>query len=63
MASAVQFTGLASGLDTASIIDAMLKADQTRIEVLQRRQSSITSQVSAIGTLRSKRQPTTPPGS
>jgi flagellar capping protein FliD len=52
--ASIQFSGLASGLDTAGIIDAMLKADQTRIQVLQRRQSTITSQISSIGTLKSK---------
>lgn len=53
-ASGIQFTGLASGLDTKALIDAMLRADQSRLDALKTRQTAATNQVSAIGTLKSK---------
>jgi flagellar hook-associated protein 2 len=52
--SGIQFTGLASGLDTNALITAMLKVDQTRIDTLNQRRTTLDAQVSAIGTLRSK---------
>ncbi len=52
--SAIQFTGLASGLDTNALITAMLKVDQTRIDTLTQQRATVDAQISAIGTLRSK---------
>src|SRR5260221_548496 len=52
--SGIAFTGLSSGLDTAKIVDAMLKIDQTRVDALQTQRAAVTNQVSMFGTLKSK---------
>lgn len=54
MASGISFSGLSSGMDTAGIINTLLKVDQVRIDALQFNRSSIDRQVSAVGTLKSK---------
>lgn len=54
MVSGISFSGLASGLDTPKIIDALLKVDQTRIDNLKLQRSALDSQVSSLGTLKSK---------
>lgn len=43
--------GLASGLDTHSIIDAMLQAEKRPVALLQQRQEGIRSRISALGTI------------
>lgn len=53
-ASGIAFTGLASGLDTNALIEAMLKVDQSRVDALKTSQQAISTQVSALGTLKSK---------
>src|SRR6476661_5666410 len=52
--SGVSFTGLASGLDTNALVDAMLKTDQSRVDLMKSNQATISAEVSAIGTLKSK---------
>ncbi len=48
---AIQFGGLASGLDTASIIQALLAVEQRSIGSLQQRKSEENNKLSLIGTL------------
>src|SRR5437867_2022657 len=52
--SGIQFTGLASGLDTNALITAMLKLDQTRVDNLVKQRGAIDSHLSLIGSLQSK---------
>lgn len=49
-----QAGGLASGLDTNSIIDALVKAESAPINLLRARQSALKVQVSSLGDLASK---------
>lgn len=46
--------GLASGLDTNSIIDKLVQIESQQITLLQQQQSGVRSQVSALGDLASK---------
>ena len=46
--------GLASGLDTNSIIDGLTKLEQRPLDLLRKRQDGFKSQISLIGTLTSK---------
>ena len=50
----INFTGLASGLDTRAIVDAILEFERKPIERLQTRQSLFSSQRAALDELRSK---------
>jgi flagellar hook-associated protein 2 len=50
----VAFNGIASGLDSAGIIEALLTVDKGRITALQRQKTTISSRVSSIGTVKSK---------
>ncbi len=52
--ASVAFTGLASGLNSGQLIDAMLSVQTARVDALKARKTSITSRVSTVGTLRSK---------
>ena len=54
MASSITFGGLSSGLDTASIIDSLVKLQSAPIASLQRRQGGVQSQVSLLGDISSK---------
>jgi flagellar hook-associated protein 2 len=51
-----QASGLASGLDTASIVDALIAADSGRLNALKQRQSDYEVQISTLGTLTSQLQ-------
>ena len=50
----ISFTGLASGLNSSQIIDALLTADRTRIDALRSQKTTIANRVSAVGTVKSK---------
>ena len=50
----ITFTGLASGLDSAAIIRALVGLERRPISFLQQQQSSLKSQKSLFGNLRSK---------
>jgi flagellar hook-associated protein 2 len=50
----IAFTGLASGLNSTQIIEALLTTDNGRIAALQQQKATISSRMSAIGTLKSK---------
>src|SRR5205809_5324752 len=52
----ISFSGLASGLDTSKIVDTLLKVDQARIDSLTQQRAAIDTQVSAVGTFKSKLQ-------
>ena len=54
MASSITFGGLASGLDTNSIIDSLVQLQSAPIAALQKRQGGVKSQVSLLGDLASK---------
>lgn len=56
MASTFSVSGLASGLDTGSIIDQLVKIESGAITAAQSRQAAYKSQVSQLGTLVSKLQ-------
>lgn len=51
-----QTSGLASGLNTASIVDALISADSAPLTALQQKQSDYLVQVSTLGTLVSQLQ-------
>ncbi len=48
------FSGLASGLDTASIVDSLVKIEQIPIRRLQRKQDDLGSISSRLGTLKTR---------
>src|SRR6516165_1330565 len=50
-ASGVSFTGLASGLNTDQIINAVLSVDQARVTNLQNNQDHFTQEQTAFGTV------------
>lgn len=50
----IAFSGIASGLNTSQIIEALLTTDRSRIDGLRSQKTAITSRVSAAGTLKSK---------
>jgi flagellar hook-associated protein 2 len=50
----IAFTGLASGLNSTQIIEALLTTDNGRIAALQAQKTTIATRMSAIGTLKSK---------
>jgi flagellar hook-associated protein 2 len=54
VASPITFSGLASGIDSASLIDALVKSAQTPITNLQADQKANTSQSSKISDIKSK---------
>ncbi len=51
-----QTSGLASGLNTASIVDALISADSAPLTALQQKQSDYEVQISTLGTLVSQLQ-------
>jgi flagellar hook-associated protein 2 len=51
-----QASGLASGLNTSVIVDALIAADSGRLNALKRRQSDYEVQISTLGTLASQLQ-------
>lgn len=51
-----QASGLASGLNTSSIVDALINADSYQLTALQQKQSDYQVQISTIGTLVSQLQ-------
>lgn len=53
MASPITFGGLASGLDTASIVDKLVEIESASLVKLQKRQTGVRSQVSALGEIAS----------
>ncbi len=46
-----QASGIASGLDTASIVDALINADSYQLTALQQKQADYQTQISTLGTL------------
>ena len=54
MASSFSVGGLASGLDTNSIIDQLVKIESNSVTVAQARQTAYQSQISQLGDLTSK---------
>ena len=52
--SSVSFTGLATGLDTASIVAQLLEIKRRPIYRLENRRLDFQSQLSALGTLKTK---------
>jgi len=52
--SGVSFTGLATGLDTASIVSQLVELKRQPIYRLQNRKQGFQNQISALGTLKSK---------
>lgn len=54
MASSITFGGLSSGLDTASIIDSLVKLQSAPLTALQKRKGGVESQVSLIGDIASR---------
>jgi flagellar hook-associated protein 2 len=50
----IAFSGLASGLNTSQIIEALLTTDSTRIQTLKSQKTTISSRLSAVGNLKSK---------
>ncbi|HEV8637872.1 MAG TPA: flagellar filament capping protein FliD [Chloroflexota bacterium] len=54
MASGIAFTGLASGLNSSQIIDALLSVDKSRVDGLRAQKAAISTRVSSIGTVKSK---------
>ena len=54
MASSIMFGGLASGMDTASIIDNLVQLQSAPIAALQKRQGGVRSQISIVGDIASK---------
>jgi len=48
--SDITFSGLASGLDTAAIIDALVRAERVPIDILESRKSEAQSKIELIGT-------------
>jgi flagellar hook-associated protein 2 len=51
-----QASGLASGLNTATIVDALIAADSGRLNALKRRQDDYQVQISTLGTMVSQLQ-------
>src|SRR5947209_2882110 len=56
MSSPISFSGLVSGLDTKSIISAMLQADQVPVKMLQAQQSNEKAKLQAYQDLNTKLQ-------
>jgi flagellar hook-associated protein 2 len=54
MASGIAFTGIASGLNTSQIIDALLSVDKNRVAELQQQKATNSTRVSSIGMVKSK---------
>jgi flagellar hook-associated protein 2 len=54
MASPISFGGLASGLDTNLIIDKLVEIESATLTKLQKRQSGVKAQVSALGDIASR---------
>ena len=54
MAGTITSSGLASGIDTASIVDQLVALESRQITLLQKRQSGVRSQVSLLGTIITK---------
>ncbi len=52
--SMITFSGLATGMDTASIVSQLVELKRAPIYRLQRQRASFENQVSALGTLKSK---------
>jgi flagellar hook-associated protein 2 len=52
----LQASGLASGLDTTSIVNALIQADSGQLTTLQQKQSDYQVQISTLGTLVSQLQ-------
>ena len=50
----INFTGLASGIDTEAIIRALLSVERRPITLLQQRKTTLTSQKNLFGSLNSK---------
>src|SRR5215510_4453451 len=49
--SAITFTGLASGLDSGKLIDQLVAAEQSKVDLLTSRQSDLTAQKSIVSSL------------
>ncbi|HEY3083499.1 MAG TPA: flagellar filament capping protein FliD [Chloroflexota bacterium] len=54
MTSSIAFSGIASGLNSSQIIDALMSVDKARIDGLQQQKTVISSRVSSVGTVKSK---------
>ena len=54
MASSFNSGGLASGIDTNSIVDTLTKLESRPLELLQTRQAALKTQVSLLGDLSSR---------
>src|SRR3989339_1629462 len=54
MADGINFSGLASGLDTASIVDALVNVARNPIRRLESQRSTYNSKISLISTLSSR---------
>ncbi|TAK24678.1 MAG: hypothetical protein EPO26_05550 [Chloroflexota bacterium] len=54
MASPIAFSGLASGLNSNQLIDAMLSVDKGRVDALKAKQAQLGSRISSVGNVRSK---------
>jgi flagellar hook-associated protein 2 len=54
MASSVSFSGLASGLDTAALIDNLIRIERFPIDRLEDKKSALSSQSSKYGTLKTR---------
>jgi flagellar hook-associated protein 2 len=54
MAGTITTSGLSSGIDTASIVDQLVKLESQPITQLQTRQTGVRSQISALGTIITK---------
>ena len=52
--SGLNFTGLATGIDTAKVVDGLTALNQKRIDALKKRQADITTKQTAFATLQGK---------
>ncbi len=52
--SAVSFSGLASGLDTATLINQLVQLRRAPITRLERRKTGYEAEIKALGTLKTK---------
>ena len=51
---AITLTGMASGLDTESIISQLMPIEQTKVTAVQRRQVSVTQHKTDLQTIKTK---------